>query len=97
MVISLGSPTSRLVPVPVAPSDRRRACRVPERDYVVAEVGLRHRSADFSVPQMWQLCEAAGLHPATLLLDSKCAERAQREGVESCRIVHAFSEGCLIT
>jgi len=41
---------------------------LPERYYVEAEAGLRHRWADLSVPQMWQLCEAVGLHPTTLFL-----------------------------
>lgn len=26
------------------------------------------RWSDLSVPQMWRLCEAVGLHPATLFL-----------------------------
>jgi hypothetical protein len=41
---------------------------LPEQYYVEAEAGLRNRWADLSAPQMWQLCEAVGLHPTTLFL-----------------------------
>lgn len=41
---------------------------LPERYYVECEAGLALRWADLSVPQMWRLCDAVGLHPATLFL-----------------------------
>jgi hypothetical protein len=51
---------------------------LPERYSLEAEAGLRHHWADLSVPQMWQLCEAVGLHPTTMssacdALGARCA------------------------